>query len=92
MTRDEKQRTICRRVSARIDEVTPEGLGRWDQALEIVREPSDDFLDALDDFLDDDSPGTRAALQEAADELVRAWREAGRRYEEHADEREGVPA
>ncbi|HKK08770.1 MAG TPA: hypothetical protein VKA44_07795 [Gemmatimonadota bacterium] len=82
MTRRERERLICQRVTRRIGEVAPEGIGRWDPAWEIVAPPSDAFLDVLDAWLNDDSPDTRAALQAAADDLVRAWREAGRRYQE----------
>ena len=95
MTRRERGRTICRRVAAKVQEVTPPGLGEWEPAWSYVAEPSDRFLDLLDVWLYEDTPRTREDLQEAADALVRAWREAGRRYEADQSAREtqeGVPA
>lgn len=76
-----REQRECQRVAERIHEVTPEGLGKWDPALEYVREPSDAFLDALDAWLDRGTSEARRDLQEAADALVRAWREAGQRFE-----------
>lgn len=94
LPRGERSRVVCERLARRIHEVAPDGLGRWDPALEIVREPSDAFLDALDRWLDTDTPENRADLQDGADALVRAWREAGRRWEAEGrpEGREGVPA
>lgn len=98
LAREERCRVLCRRVAERVREVTPSGLGRWDPALELVREPSDGFLDALDAWLDRDDPDTRARLRVATGDLVRAWREAGRRWEAEGRPgaesagRRGVPA
>ena len=77
MTIGERRRRICEKLARRIGEVTPDGLGRWDEAWERVREPSDRFLDALTAYLEEDAPETRARVQRAADDLVRAWRSAG---------------
>ena len=73
----ERGRRIAAKVIRRIGEVTPEGLGRWDQAWRLLEEPSDAFLDALSAWEREDAPLTREALQDAADDLVRAWRKAG---------------
>ena len=96
MTNDELRRHICGKVARRISEVAPQGLGRWDDAWDRVREPSDAFLDALAAFLEADTPETRDRIQRAADTLVRAWRLAGQEWEAHgrpgADAVEEVPA
>lgn len=81
MTTDELRRHICGKVSHRISEVAPRGLGRWGDAWHRVREPSDAFLDALAVFLEADTPETRTRIQRAADALVRAWRAAGQEWE-----------
>lgn len=73
----DRGRRIAEKVLRRIDEVTPKGLGRWDQAWQLLEEPSDAFLDALAAWEREDVPLTREALQDAADDLVRAWRKAG---------------
>ncbi|MCH8479695.1 MAG: hypothetical protein LAT56_17415 [Wenzhouxiangella sp.] len=76
-----RRRLICERLSRRIGEVVPAELGRWDEAWDIVRGPSNVFLDALTAYLEHDTPESRAAIQHAADELVRAWRRAGEVWE-----------
>lgn len=43
LTAREKARIVAGRVAARIREVAPEGLGRWDLAWELVAAPSDDY-------------------------------------------------
>lgn len=82
LPRTERSRVVCERVAGRIREVSPAGLGRWGPTFEIVRDPSEGFLAALEGWLDDDTDQTRQDLQRAADALVRAWREAGRRFRE----------
>lgn len=80
MTRSEYRRRICKKLARRIAEVTPAGLGTWDEAWEIVADPSNRFLDALSAFLESDTRETRRVIQEVADELVRAWRRAGQAW------------
>ena len=94
MTTTERRRLICGKVSHRISEVTPPGLGRWDGAWPLVAAPADLFLDALDAFLQEDTPGTRQRIQTAADDLVRAWRRAGEEWERagRPQDRDAVPA
>jgi len=96
MTTEERRRLICEKVSRRIAEVTPPGLGRWDDAWDRVRTPSDAFLDALAAYLEEDTPRTRDRIQRGADALVRAWRNAGQEWEAAgrpgAGDREEVPA
>lgn len=74
-------RLILRKVIVRIGEVSPPGLGHWSPAWDLVHEPGDAFLDALKLWEQEDSPGTRQALQRAAEAFVGAWRDAARRWE-----------
>lgn len=71
-----REECVCRAVAERVRAVTPPGLGHWDPAWDIVRGPTDRFLDALDAWLEEDTRGTRDTLQMAVDSLVGAWRNA----------------
>lgn len=77
----ERGHLICVRVTRRISEVAPHGLGRWSGAWEIVAHPSDVFLDRLAEWERRDVPETRAALETAVNEFVRAWRRAAAKWE-----------
>ncbi len=72
---------ICARVAKRIGEVAPRGLGHWEGAWEIVAGPSDAFLDRIHEWEADDAPETRAALEDAVNDFVRAWRVAAALWE-----------
>ena len=85
VTREEVRRLICARLSRRIGEVAPAGLGTWPDAWDLVAGPSETFLAALEAFLDHDTTETRQRIQSAADELVRAWSRAGKAW--HTDGR-----
>ena len=82
MTPREKARIVAERVAARIREVSPEGLGHWEPAWELVAGPSDRLLDALAEWEAEDSPATRSEVEAASTALVRAWAEAARRWKE----------
>lgn len=91
----DRGRTIARRVREAIQRHVPEDLGSWDGALPLVRGPTHRFLDALEDWEAEDTRSTREDLQQAADTLVQAWAEAGRRYRHEdvgAGARQEVPA
>ncbi len=96
MTTEERTRYVCRRLTERVGEVAPPGLGKWDRAWELVADPSTAFLDALTAWEGEDAPRSRARLQAAADAVVRAWRLAGEEWEARgrpgADAREEVTA
>lgn len=72
---------ICARVAKRIGEVAPKGLGHWEEAWDIVAGPSDEFFDRLHEWESRDAPDTRAALEAAVNEFVRAWRRAAQAWE-----------
>ena len=79
----ERGRVVAEKVVRRIGEVTPENICAlwWDGALEFVVHPSDTFMDALYQWEQTDTDGTRERLQAAADDLVRAWRRAGQAWD-----------
>lgn len=82
MNPPDRSRIVCERVTHRIKEVVPSGLGHWDQAWDLVEVASAAFEDALGTFLVRDTQVSRAHLEQAVDELVRAWRCAGQAWEE----------
>jgi hypothetical protein len=78
--RAERTRLIARRVSDRIADVAPPGLGHWPDAWELVAAPSRAFLDALECW---ERTGTKAAEVEVtrlARQVVEAWSEAAREW------------
>ena len=81
MTRHEKARIVADRVAARIREVSPEGLGRWDPAWDHIGTPSDVFMDALKEWEKADSTDNRSKLEVASADLIEAWAEAARQWE-----------
>ena len=82
LARPEKARIVCERVAARIREVVPVGLGHWGPVWTFVAYPSDVFMDALREWEKEDTPTTRPDLQAAFEDLVKAWAEAARQWNE----------
>lgn len=75
-----RKRRECIRITQRIGDTAPTGLGRWDRTWEIVERPSNRFLDALKTWLDQQTVEARAKLHRAADQLVEAWERAGEEW------------
>ncbi len=82
MNRREKARIVAERVAARIREVSPMGLGRWDPVWDHIGAPSDEFMDRLAEWEKADSTSTRSKLETASTVLIDAWAEAARRWTE----------
>ena len=82
MTRREKARIVCERVAAHIRKVSPVGLGHWEPVWTFVADPSDVFMDVLREWEKEDNPTTRPDLEAASTDLVGAWAEAAREWEE----------
>jgi hypothetical protein len=83
MTRKERvahSKRICQKITRKISEFSPPGLGHWDKIDALVQEPSGAFLDALDRWVVHDTPETREDLETAAEALLVAWEEAGDLY------------
>lgn len=77
----ERARVIAGRVAARVREVAPPGLGRWDLTWDLVAAPSDAFLDSLSEWEEADTPTGRSELSATATALVEAWAESARQWE-----------
>ncbi len=75
-------RIVAERVADRIREVSPEGLGHWKLAFEIVATASDTFMDRLKEWETKDSADTRLNLEVASTTLIGAWAEAARQWKE----------
>lgn len=71
----------CDRLRDRIEAAAPVAVRHAPLDSELVVKPTDRFLDALGAWLENDCPRSRRELRHAAGEVVRAWREAGRRFE-----------
>lgn len=83
MNRSERvfhSRRICRKVTAKVNEISPPGLGHWPRTWDIVEGPSDRFLDALDAWTDDDTPLRRRNVETTVEALLVAWSEAARLF------------
>ena len=83
MTQEERRdhtRLICRRLTAKVNDLAPPGLGNWDRTWELVEGPSGAFLDALDRWVDHDTPETREDVETTALALLVAWKEAAALY------------
>lgn len=87
MNRTQQAWIVARRVSAAVADVAPAGLGHWQPAWEIVEEPSQSFLDALEawELYDGSNPHRdqrlRDEIQTAANTVVQAWARAAREWE-----------
>ena len=78
----ERARIVAERVADRIREVSPEGLGHWKLAFEIVATASDTFMDALAEWEAEDSTVTRSHLEVAGADLIGVWAEAACQWKE----------
>lgn len=72
---------LCQRLHEAVSRETPAGLGYWNEAWEIVEEPSDDLLSILERWEAAGAPEDKRAAVQAADLVLRAWRDAARAWE-----------
>jgi hypothetical protein len=79
--RRERAAEICRRVSDAVARVAPPDLGYWDPAWALVEAPSQAFLDALATWVETGAVEDQRAVQEAGNDVVRAWKEAAQQWE-----------
>ena len=95
MTRAERHEAgtrLCRQLAAWVGRKVTPGLGRWDDAWDYVSEPSDRFMDALNQWEATGAPEDWTALDEAYVSLARAWLEADRRFLQVGHQGGKVPA
>ncbi len=83
MRDSEQVRQVAERVVRRIGEVTPTELGAhgWDFSRAYVQPHEDPYLDALNAWVEKDTPDTRETLQRAAELYVGAWKRAGEEWQ-----------
>lgn len=86
LDRDDEIKKIVGKVSERIREFAPEGLGKWDMTWVLTNKSSNDLMSAIYDYMGDDTPETRQRVTDAANAHVEAWRNAAHEYYQ----REGV--
>jgi hypothetical protein len=75
--RREHSRRICQKITDAVNRISPVGLGHWSRTWDLVEGPSDRFLDALDRWVEEDTPETRLDVETATEALLVAWEEAG---------------
>lgn len=81
INRQAHARAICRRVTAKINDFSPVGLGHWDQTWKQVEGPTDRFLDALARWVEHDTPMTRDDVTTATEALLVAWWEVAQLFQ-----------
>jgi hypothetical protein len=69
---------VCRRLHAAIAQETPEGLGAWDPAWDVVEQPSRALLEELEQV--ERGQGDRERVKRLGVDLLAAWRRAGVRW------------
>ena len=78
--RAERANNVCRFLTMKVSEVAPAGLGCWQTAWQIVEEPSNRFLDALNSWERSGSAEDERRMYAEADAVLAAWREAARQW------------
>lgn len=78
--RRDRATELCRRLATDVARVAPPGLGTWEPAWKIISDPSDRFLDLLNEWEATGTPELRPAISEAYDAVVAAWTDAASRY------------
>jgi len=74
--------SLCRRLCRAVARETPTGLGYWDGAWRLVEVPSNKLLDTLNEWEGRGTPASREDAIKRAAEVLEAWRDAARRWEE----------
>lgn len=88
MTVRERATEICRRLTADVAEIAPQGIGRWARAWEVVDAPSVDFWVALMEW--ESNPSSEDAkdrVRSAYRTLIEAWHQASSEYAEVSEAR-----
>ncbi len=82
--RRERSRKLCRILAAKVREATTDGLGRWAPCWELVRAPSQAFLDALARWERTGDERHMNVAKERALDVLRAWEAADQKYRKSA--------
>ena len=76
---------LCRRLSERIAEIAPEGVGQTDWVWELVAEPDASFVIALSAWESDPKEDAKARVKDAYDAVLDAWRRAAAEFEKQKE-------
>jgi len=82
MTRREWSNLLCRRLTEKIAEEVPKGLGRWPGAWKYVDPPSNEFMEILADWEKTGALEDKKAAVLSAEEVFQAWKGAALRWEQ----------
>lgn len=71
---------ICRRLSAAVAEIAPDGIGRWVPAWDIVAPADAEFMIALADWEADPTDDAKLRVKATYTAVLDAWRRAAVEY------------
>ena len=82
--RQETGRLLCQKLAEAVARITPEGIGGWDRAWEIVDGSSAEFMLALSSWETAPTDELRLRVSDCYDGVLAAWRQAGVEYTQRA--------
>lgn len=85
--RRERGTELCLRLTARVADLVPRGIGRWDETWRIVGPADAEFMAALTSWEVSPNPGDKERIRSAHDAVLAAWRYAVAEYEQAKAER-----
>ena len=86
MTRAEASRKFCERLARDVAEIAPDGIGRWDEAWEIVAGSDAEFIIALTRWEATGAAEHRELVRPAYHAVLDAWRRASTLYRQRTSE------
>ena len=89
MTKDEAATELCRRLVRDINEIAPAAIGRHDETWATVGPADAEFMVALCQWERTAAEVDRAAVRDAYELVLEAWREAARGYDGRSADPEG---
>ena len=79
-TRRDYSDRLCERLSRRVAEISPPGLGAWSPSWEIVARPSAEFMTAVVAWEADGGCRALARLQRGYHDVIGAWKRASAEF------------
>ena len=86
MTRAEASRKLCERLAHDVAKIAPTGIGRWDEAWEMVAAVDVEFILALTRWELTGTDEDRELVRPAYHRVLDAWRTASALYRQSATE------
>lgn len=83
--REQAGRELCRNLVADIAAISPSGLGSWLPDRHPARTAADDFMAVLVSW--EAGKATAAAVQQAYDQVLEAWRRAAEAFRAESEAR-----